>query len=253
MACNNTTQNTNRFSKFLACCGVLTAASLLTSQAHAVTIWVGDANGGDGVSFFQEANWDTDGIFDGAFTTPAAGTINTIFNNPSGISLDLEVGAGASSFPTNSAAMNFNGTNSFAITGNGQVGTFETNGLSSATSFTMTDNATLNVQFIGNTPTSVSDNASITFRGGGTGTFAGSTTMDLASDWTGSLNWINFNGVSGSNIIGKITVGGQAAVEGVNVLVVSDSTSSTLTVIPEPSSLALLGLGGLLIARRRRA
>ena len=53
--------------------------------------------------------------------------------------------------------------------------------------------------------------------------------------------------------LGKVKVNGQPAVIGTNIQVVSDGANgSIVTVIPEPSSTALLGLAGLAFILRRR-
>ena len=54
--------------------------------------------------------------------------------------------------------------------------------------------------------------------------------------------------------LGKTTVDGAAAVDGVNILIApsNGALGSTITVIPEPVGMALLGLAGLAFILRRR-
>ena len=56
----------------------LILASLIgfTAPAHATLHWIGTANGGDGVSTYQEANWDNDGDPAAPHTAPPAGTVD---------------------------------------------------------------------------------------------------------------------------------------------------------------------------------
>ncbi len=64
----------------LACATLIIAASAKASDTF---YWIADANGGDGFSFHQEANWDSDG--DGGvapYVPPPAGSINAISQSP---------------------------------------------------------------------------------------------------------------------------------------------------------------------------
>ena len=96
--------------------------------------------------------------------------------------------------------------------------------------------------------------ASKAYGGALLGTFSNSqNTVNTAFDVT-SGNFLDFLNASGDNDVTFVIVdpnngtggSGWATKEATGDLV------PTLTVVPEPGSLALLGLGGLLIARRRR-
>ena len=243
-------------------------AGVMASGAGAATItW--DA-GGDGLSTFAEANWVvTDDTGSAALSGLVGMDPPTDFVNPqtdveahmivggtgtaggpAGAGGHVDLGSGLSLTVQDDASFNVrinDGSNNRGIRGI-SGGPAET--------FILEDNASARAQFLNNLEASLSDAATMTFGGTGTGTFAGSTTMDLSANWTGSITWLNFNGVSGSNIIGKITVDGAPAIEGDNILVTTDGTQSVLTLtapIPEPASalLMVLGAAGLAWLRRR--
>lgn len=244
----------------------LTAIAALTvaSSATAATIeW--DA-GGDGLSTFQEANWvvtdetgspslsgllgmDPPGGFVNPETDVAAdmvvGGVGAA-GGPAGAGGHVDLGTGLSLTVNDDATFNVrinDGSNNRGIRGvpGGAVETL-----------VVQDNASVRAQFFNDILASLEGAAEVTFGGFGTGTFAGSTTMELAADWTGSVTWLNFADVSGSNLIGKITLGGQPAVEGVNVLVTNDGNRSVLTsLVPEPSSAVVMILGLLGVVARR--
>jgi hypothetical protein len=52
--------------------------------------------------------------------------------------------------------------------------------------------------------------------------------------------------------LGKVTVDGAPAVDGVNILITPNGSGSIITAIPEPSRAALLGIAGIALMLRRR-
>lgn len=231
---------------------VLAAASLTAqSQAQLIT-WDG---GGDGTSTFQEANWvvtdDTgsatlSGLVGmdppSGFVDPQTDVLANVLIGGTGTAgggaggPHFDLGEGFSLTVEDDATYRgrFFGTPPGGIRG-------VSGGL--AETLTIQDSGTVFAQFLLDIEASLFGAADLTFGGTGTGTFAGSTTLDLAADWTGAITWANFAGVSGSNIIDKITVGGLPAIEGDNIVVTSDGTQSILTIdsgLPDPSLLSLV-------------
>lgn len=244
----------------LAYCGVL-ALSTAALSAHGGTItWNGAANG---VSTFNEGNWvvtdDTgsatlNGLVGSA---PPAGFVEPA----TAVEADVVVGGSATAGGGAGAGNHFDLGDGFSLTVQDDA-TFRMRlsptpargirGVSGGGTETLTisDTADVITQFLLDVTASMSGASTLTFGGGGNGTLNNST-LELAPDWTGTVTWNSFD-ITGQDILNNITVGGQAAVDGVNVQIVGDGSSSTL-VIPEPGSLALLALGGLAVARRRRA
>ena len=234
---------------------LLTFAVFAPVAAHAQIItW--DA-GGDGVSTYQEANWvvtdDTGsaalaglvgmdppaGFVDGAVDVEANAIVGGVgtAGGPAGAGGHFDLGSGFSLTVQDDATFRVRINDS----GNNRGIRGVSGGLDE--SLFIQDNAEVTTQFINNLVASISGAATLTFGGTGTGTFAGSSTLDLATDWTGDITWLNFAGVSGSNIIGKITVDGAPAIEGDNILVTSDGTQSVLrlnTGLPDPTLLSLV-------------
>ena len=256
MTRSNTTARKNLFSiRPLVCaCGVVLSAAGLSAQGATITWDAGD----DGVSIYKENNWTAlDGL---PGTNPPADTVNPATN----ILVDMIVGGAATAGGPTGAGNFFNMADGVSLTVrdnavfrmqefNTGMQNFQDGGLTA--SLIIEDNGAVFVRFISQITVTMSGASELEFFGGGT-PIANNSTVDLASDWTGE---VRFNNELTADVtaehLGNITVGGNAAVLGVNVAIVDNigSTGSTLTVIPEPSSLALLALGGLAIARRRRA
>ncbi|MEM9347989.1 MAG: PEP-CTERM sorting domain-containing protein [Planctomycetota bacterium] len=234
-------------------CPVMAMGLAFTASGATLT-W--DA-GGDGVSTFQEANWTA---IDGApGTDPPADTVNP----ESPISLDLFVGGSATAGGTG-AGGNFvladgfsltvqdNATFRLALTFQGGKGISNPAGGANGI-LNLLGSSETSGHFLELLDVSMSDAADLELNSGVDP--LNNTTIDLAADWTGEIRLLNeLVADTTSEHLSKITVGGDAAQVGVNVLIVSDgNTGSVLTVIPEPGSLALLGLGALCVLRRRRA
>ena len=243
--------------------GALSATGPAT-QAAQIT-WDG---GGDGQSTFQEENWV---VTDDTGSATLNGLVGSnppadFINGATPVQADVVVGGSGAAGGAIGAGNHFDLGDGFSLTisdnasfrmqlesfGNGPRGIRGV--IDGATeSLIIQDSAAVFSQFLLNLTASMTDAATLTLGGGGVNSL-NNTTLDLAADWTGSVTWTNFN-VTGTSIFDKITVGGAPAIEGLNVLVVSNGSSgSVLTVIPEPASLVLLGLGGLTImaGRRRR-
>lgn len=242
---------------------LLAASVLLTPVAYAATItWDG---GGDGVSTFQEANWQ---VTDDSGNPALAGLVGM---DPPGGFVDPSTDVGANVVISGSATAggsaggpHFDLGDGFSMvvqddaTYRGRFFGTPPGGIrgvagGATETLAVSDTADVIAQFLLDIEATFSGSSTMTFGGGGTGTFAGSTTVDLASDWTGSFEWVNFGGVSGSSIIGKITVGGAPAIEGVNVLVTSNgSGGAVLTRVPEPATQVVGAIAVAAFGVRRR-
>lgn len=77
------------------------------------------------------------------------------------------------------------------------------------------------------------------------GEFTGSGTFSRTGTLVPNIDYF-LSTTSGASIIGGDSIPGD------NFSATASSIQATLTLVPEPSSLALLGLGGLLLARHRR-
>lgn len=214
--------------------------------------------GGDGLSTFAEANWTA---VDGApGTDPPANFVNPqsaiaadmivggsgTAGGPAGAGGHVDLGSGLSLTVQDNASFNVrvnDGSNNRGIRG--------VNG-GADENLLISDNASVRSQFLLNIAASMTDASTLTLGGGGVGTLNNST-VDLASDWTGSITWLNFN-ITGSTIFDKITVNGAPAVPGSNVEVAVDGGQSSLTLlaIPEPASALILLSGIIGIAFKQR-
>ncbi len=85
-------------SRTLRLAGAGLAVSMALSSAPSAEgafHFVGNRSGGDGVSFFQESNWDDDGIYP-PYTQPAADSVNHTAQTPVGVTADLVMAVGDS-------------------------------------------------------------------------------------------------------------------------------------------------------------
>lgn len=231
---------------------LLAALVLGTATSHATLHWIGDLNGGDGSSTYQEANWDTDGDPSAPHTAPAADTVNPATS----IDEDIFVTAGTPG-GVNGAGGNFDIGNSGSLTLSG--GTFRmaagsgirADGTAGGvkTIITMSNDTAIFCQFFLDQTISVSGSASLTLFGGGNPINV--STIDFDPAWTGTLT---FNAETTAAVVSehlsKLTVGGEAAVTGSDpgvlepgdnvVIVDSGGSGSVLTVgDPPPQTLAL--------------
>lgn len=233
--------------KQLLSLGVLAAATL-TSQA--ALVWTGATDN----SLFDETNWLDDGGL-----VPAANTINpsTAVTAATGGLIQLTSGAGT---PSAFGGGNFViGTGNNIEVGGGKIlGSTGTSGIQVAgaqgvnVTGALSGASTLNVQFTVDIDWTLDEASTIQLRGGGNPINGDSTInfLDTASTLTFTNETVaQFT----AEHLGKIFVNSAAAVIGTNINVVSDGgNGSIVTVIPEPSSAALLGLGGIALILRRR-
>ncbi|MEM6260542.1 MAG: PEP-CTERM sorting domain-containing protein [Planctomycetota bacterium] len=228
---------------------IAAACSLaLTGAAAAATLtWTG---AGDGSSFEDESNWDT---------APTGGTIVV-----TGLLDDYVISDGGANVVRTETTSP--GVNQFGLDGN--TLTLNAGSLDVDTgvggNVGIDGGGTINVfggdlisRFIGNDGVfDINlDSGSITLTGGNDA-LPNSTAVDFVGSLTGALI---FTSETVTDVIdeyvdtGRILVNGVAS-DGSNLIIVSDGGSGAIvTVVPEPSSLALLSLGGVLIARRRRS
>ncbi|MEM6506673.1 MAG: PEP-CTERM sorting domain-containing protein [Planctomycetota bacterium] len=214
-------------------------ALCLAGGANAALVWTGSADGG---SLFNEGNFvDTD-----TGTAPGAGTVDQNVAVP-GFTGGIVIDAGAVQYVAGEpgffggGTFNF-GSNDLLVAGL-KLGSFSTFGAEGTGTVTIGDGGTVDLQFI-NTAITVLDGGTLTLRGGNDPLPGGSVELQFG----GTVNFTNEDvaAFNAEHLSDFTAVGGT-------LQVVSDGGSgSIVTVVPEPGSLALLGLGGLMIVRRRR-
>ncbi|MGB1124794.1 MAG: PEP-CTERM sorting domain-containing protein [Phycisphaeraceae bacterium] len=232
--------------RYLVACLGMACAFGLSQAADAALVWTG---AGDGISLYQEANWlDDNGL------VPALDTINPNVAVTAATGGEIEITAGTGQPSNYGGAFQTGSGNDLTVTGkilqssgsSGLRSGTDTNTLVGDESVLIGNGGLINVQFVLNYDVvTVTNGGTLTLRGAGNPVNNTLVTLELG----GTVNFLNED-VAAFNAehLSKFTpVGGT-------LQVVSDGASgSIVTVVPEPTSLALLGLGGLLIARRRRA
>ncbi len=241
------------------------AASLMALAAPAFGAVIEWDAGGDGVSTFAEVNWVvTDNTGQPTWTVgsdPPAGTVDKGVDVPAHMIVGgtATAGGGGATGHTDLSdglSLTVKDTATFRLAnGNGIRGV--TGG--AADLLLLQDSSETRAQFLQSLSVFMSGASTLILNGGGDP--INNSTIDLADNWTGSIimndetvaDWTDPASSNSDAHITKISVGGTPAVIGTHVDIVSDGGSgSILTVIPEPASLTLIGLGGLLLVRRKR-
>jgi len=238
---------TNHINKLL-----LSAVSLIVSPSMVSAALYFDGGAGNN-DFFAEANW-ADSV---TGADPAADTVNSANPGSFKIAHDLVVGG----------SFNVGSSNNIRLD-NGLTLTVQENATLSSLVYSANNGETINIvltdnadftatQNIARTIFDVSGNADLFFTGPDPEFTTDS--LNLASDWTGSITVTQTNrdivGLSGNGLFNTLTIDGAAATSA--DVIRQDNfesgslVSSTFTLVPEPSSVALLGLGGLALAFRR--
>lgn len=224
---------------------LLSIACLLSASAwtsHAVIVWTGAAD----TNIFNDANWDFSGS-----------GVGTISSNTS-IADDVLIQNGTVTIPDEAGQVRFQLGDGFKLTvDNSSLSPIGNDGVGGAPAGTgvevdIINGSTFDPFFIVNgVALDIDGTSSATFGGGGNpinistvNLTAGSTLAFLAETPAAYT----------AEHLGKTTVDGAAAVDGVNILIApsNGALGSTITVIPEPVGMALLGLAGLAFILRRR-
>lgn len=241
---------------------ILLATSLgLASQASATIVFQGGSINTAG-NWFDTDNGNATGL-PGSGDTATIAVDGTIVNTTTNFGTAI-VNHTAGTLTSNASAINLN-FNGAGGTYNLQGGTLVLRGLQA-------NNSTINLES-GLVRLGTTTNTGIGFgvNNGGTLNIGGSVviesdraitspfdtgTFDFASDWTGSFTVDGFAEAGGfENLLQDF----GASVDGVVVnetnfdtFFETSNNGLTLTAVPEPSSAALLGLGGLALIMRRR-
>ncbi|MDE0859430.1 MAG: PEP-CTERM sorting domain-containing protein [Akkermansiaceae bacterium] len=218
---------------------------LLALPASATVIWTGATSNDP----FEGSNWD--------FTSSTASAVDSNVS----VADDLTITNGNVEIPNLGGQVRLQVANGFSLTLNNSIlglvagGNDGVGGEPGGTGMVInvTNGSQLNAFFVVNgADVQVDGTSSVTLGGGGNP--VNFSTINLTS---GSV--LSFSGETPAAFttehLTKITVDGAAAVDGVNINVATfnGASGSQVTVIPEPSHVVLLGLGGLLgFVRRRR-
>jgi hypothetical protein len=271
---------THKFALSIGVCLTLGA----TASADTIT-WTG-APGGDGVSLFQEANWDAAGgtligdyIPKGPGTTPHDlvvdsnnGTGNSGIGGTNGWGGTLDLANVGSITVTNGTfrmgttavikdgSANITGSNFGYIQGTLDNADFVSNwGLNLLGSLDILNGSSVEANWFANGGTSDIGGAStLTIREDGAGSF-NSTTLNFL-DFDSTIVYSNVNRTIAevtSEHLSKFTVNGDAAVVGDNILIYTNGSGfTTVQAVPEPQTFALLGglvaLTSVVLRRRTR-
>lgn len=221
----------------------LLSASVITSQA--VVVWTGATSADP----FDDSNWDLTGsavtavdfnvsIADNVTVTGGTITIPNVAGQQR-----LQIGNGFTMSIDNSTLNLVGG-------GNDGVGG-EPVGFTGA-NVNLTNGSTFDPFFITNgIALDIDGTSSATFGGGGVP--INNSTVNLTAGATLSF-LAETPGAFTAEHLSKVTVDGAAAVDGVNIMIsaFNGASGSMISVIPEPSGTALIGLAGLAMILRRR-
>lgn len=239
--------------------GFLAASSL---AGHAALIWTGAS---DGSSLFTEANWLDDNnaipadntINSGSAVTAATGGLIQISSGtgtPGAYGGNFDIGLNNNLEVSGGKTLASSGSSGIRVDGSGTPSP-----LSAASIFGA---SIVNVQFSVGIGWSVNESSTLRFRGGGN-PLNNSSTVDLLD--TGSVLLFDAETYAAFDTehSSKVTANGAALIFGADPFAVEagDNALATayngalgvqISMVPEPSSTALLGLGGLALILRRR-